>query len=512
GTYARWNNDGCVVQTTNLSHTICSCSHLTAFAVLIDFYNIFDQFIFLFGIEQTDTKITCRTIAMLMHYFLLSSFCWMFVDGIELLLALRHVFKIEKSRVMVYYLYSYGVPLIIVMISSVFFIQGYGTTKYCWLAQDHGFIWAFGAPFLILIATNIVFFIISMCTICKHLENEKQAKRSRISLRDLATLSILFGLTWIFGLFFVHKRTLLFAYIFTILNSFQGLLIFVFYCLLRPRIKKLYCDLAFKLCPNLSNFCVQHKLNGRNTSSQSWLRKLLSNQSQCVNSATNQAKVNQQNSNGIKHFSLNGDNLSSGYGSANSADLKHTSVSDTTSTLKNSKLLSAFDRDSTTDFNTDYANNIANEPTYNSVCNDDVDKQLFQSSKFNLKSTDFDHSNYLPSIPLTMSNISHKTVGLTTFHKYQQNHQQSSTSSNVLLYRQNLINNHNIRLFEKIYSSNMTDNTLNEFRTFLPHIQSTAHNDISTDIDEQNRPLVQHAEDHQYYEIGDEQILSASHN
>ncbi|CAF1649469.1 unnamed protein product, partial [Didymodactylos carnosus] len=103
-------------------------------------------------------------------------FCWMFVDAIELSLILYHIFKIEQSRIVIYYLYSYGIPLIIVMITAILFLQGYGTAKYCWLTQAQGFIWIFGVPFLILIITNITFLIISMCIINKHGNNEKQVR------------------------------------------------------------------------------------------------------------------------------------------------------------------------------------------------------------------------------------------------------------------------------------------------------------------------------------------------
>jgi hypothetical protein len=41
----------------------------------------------------------------------------MFVDGIELSIALKHVFKIDRIRLIAYSLYSYGFPLLIVFLS-----------------------------------------------------------------------------------------------------------------------------------------------------------------------------------------------------------------------------------------------------------------------------------------------------------------------------------------------------------------------------------------------------------
>ncbi len=41
----------------------------------------------------------------------------MFIDGIELLIALKHVFKIDRIRLIAYSLYSYGFPLLFVFLS-----------------------------------------------------------------------------------------------------------------------------------------------------------------------------------------------------------------------------------------------------------------------------------------------------------------------------------------------------------------------------------------------------------
>ena len=63
----------------------------------------------------------------------------------------------------------------------------------------------------------------------------------RFSLRNITTLSILFGLTWLIDLFHIHEQILpIFSYIFTVLNTFQGLIIFIFYCLLQKQIQHFY--------------------------------------------------------------------------------------------------------------------------------------------------------------------------------------------------------------------------------------------------------------------------------
>src|SRR6218665_2895607 len=55
-------------------------------------------------------------------------------------------------------------------------------------------------------------------------------------VRGVFVLMILLGSTWVFGFFYVNKDSLFMAYIFTILNSLQGLFIFVFHCLTNEKV------------------------------------------------------------------------------------------------------------------------------------------------------------------------------------------------------------------------------------------------------------------------------------
>ncbi|CAF4715243.1 unnamed protein product, partial [Rotaria socialis] len=77
------------------------------------------QILFLFGINQITYKLGCRTITILLHYFLLATLSWMFIDAIELVIALKHMLKLDRIRILAYILYAYGFPLLIVILSIV---------------------------------------------------------------------------------------------------------------------------------------------------------------------------------------------------------------------------------------------------------------------------------------------------------------------------------------------------------------------------------------------------------
>ena len=59
-------------------------------------------------------------------------------------------------------------------------------------------------------------------------------------IKGSAVLVVLLGLTWITGLFFVHQENVIMAYVFTILNSLQGLFIFLFHCVFNEKVRKEY--------------------------------------------------------------------------------------------------------------------------------------------------------------------------------------------------------------------------------------------------------------------------------
>ena len=112
----------------------------------------------------------------------------MFFEGFQLYVMLIEVFDHEKSRVNWYYLLSYGVPAILVIISAIIDPLSYGTTRYCWLRSDNYFIWAFVGPVIAILMANIIFLSIAMTTMCRHIphissnKTKEQTKLTNIKL------------------------------------------------------------------------------------------------------------------------------------------------------------------------------------------------------------------------------------------------------------------------------------------------------------------------------------------
>ncbi len=82
---------------------------------------------FVIGIDRTENPTVCSAIAVALHYFFLATFCWMLLEGYQLYLMLIQVFESEKSKVLVYHLWAYGFPAVIVAVSAGVAWQNYGT-------------------------------------------------------------------------------------------------------------------------------------------------------------------------------------------------------------------------------------------------------------------------------------------------------------------------------------------------------------------------------------------------
>ncbi|XP_044850507.1 adhesion G protein-coupled receptor E5-like [Mauremys mutica] len=288
-----WATDGCTLEKLNATITRCQCNHLTSFAVLMAFYELEDwtldvitkvglvisllclllaivTFLFcralkgprttihlhlclalfiaytvlLTGTSSTGNGVVCGVVAGLLHYFFLAAFCWMCLEGAELYLLVVQVFTPHGLRRRYMFLLGYGVPALIVGVSAATYSQGYGTARHCWLSLEKQFIWSFLAPVCIIIAVNAVIFVVTVWKLSLKFADinpdMSQLKKLRVlTITAIAQLCVL-GTTWIFGMFQFNQRSLVASYIFTILNSLQGLFIFLLHCLLKKQVRDEY--------------------------------------------------------------------------------------------------------------------------------------------------------------------------------------------------------------------------------------------------------------------------------
>ncbi|XP_078090952.1 adhesion G protein-coupled receptor E3-like isoform X2 [Mustelus asterias] len=332
GVGSYWSSQGCTVVKSNKTHTTCKCTHLTSFAVLMALYETKDpwhlfnlslisyigvsislvclfvsfitflacrvirgtrttihahlclclflaELLFLVGISQTSNQVVCAIIAGFLHYFFLTVFAWMFLEGIQLYLMVVKVFNagcLGKRHMLPF---GYGFPFVIVGISAAVYREGYGTSEHCWLSLENHFVWSFLGPVCMIIMINMVFYCITLVKLAKKMSSIKKDEPKLKMIRVFTVTAIaqlfLLGCTWLFGIFHFKEETVTMAYIFTIINSLQGMFIFILHCLLNKQVRDEYrkcLSCIFCLKPILYSEFVQcstmplASLQSRNTS------------------------------------------------------------------------------------------------------------------------------------------------------------------------------------------------------------------------------------------------------
>ncbi|XP_043830581.1 adhesion G-protein coupled receptor G4 [Dromiciops gliroides] len=297
-----WNSSGCEVNKTDVNYTICQCNHLTHFGVLMDLSRsevdkINEQILTIItysgcGISSLflgialvtylafqklrqdypakilinlcisllmlnlsflanswfaafENSSLCISMAVLLHYFLISSFTWMGLEAVHMYFALVRVFNIYvKNYLLKFCVVGWGLPAVIIGIILIMKRDFYGilkeSTSFCWIQDDLAFYISIVAYFCLIFLINVSMFILVLFQI-NSLQCQKQRVWKKLILHDLkstASLTFLLGLTWGLAFFAWGPMRIPFLYLFALLNTTQGFFIFVFHCLLKENVRK----------------------------------------------------------------------------------------------------------------------------------------------------------------------------------------------------------------------------------------------------------------------------------
>ncbi|XP_072014797.1 uncharacterized protein [Amphiura filiformis] len=199
------------------------------------------------AVDKTSNYVACFIIAGSMHYFWLAVFFWTNVLAYDLgrTFGWQSGMRSEPSRFsfVKYALYGWGSPVIIigfsVAIHFMLFIEGrmqnvYELSQMCWITAGYQLLVAFGAPVALLLMVNVVFFGYTVIGIVRTRSAAKILKKETnkfVQLQDdlylYIRLSLVVGLTWIIGFIIPYTGIQDLWYVFIILNSLQGPIIFI---------------------------------------------------------------------------------------------------------------------------------------------------------------------------------------------------------------------------------------------------------------------------------------------
>ncbi|XP_053766435.1 adhesion G protein-coupled receptor E2-like [Desmodus rotundus] len=294
-----WATTGCWKVGSRNGSTTCRCSHLSSFAILMAHYDVEEEdpalavityvglslsllclllaaltfllckaiqststslhlqlciclflahLLFLTAFNRTEPRVLCAIIAGALHYLYLASFTWMLLEGLHLFLTARNLTVVNYSSVSRFMKFmfpvGYAVPAVIVAISAASRPHLYGSAARCWLSTTNGFLWSFLGPICAIISVNLAFFLMTLwilkSKLCSLNTDVSTLQNTRmLTFKAMAQLFIL-GCTWCLGILQLGPAAHAMAYLFTIINSLQGVFIFLVYCLLSQQVREQY--------------------------------------------------------------------------------------------------------------------------------------------------------------------------------------------------------------------------------------------------------------------------------
>ncbi|XP_062295290.1 adhesion G protein-coupled receptor E1-like [Scomber scombrus] len=299
GETMRWSVEGCWVAYSDENNTVCSCSHLSTFALIMqigepppqDFFLIWlnricvivglfffalailtfllcswnpkinntarlhlclnlalSHLLLLWSDRYVEHELACTVMAGLLHFLVTASFVWMQLEALQLYLLVRRLSKVQVIQrdglpKPLLYLVGYGIPFVIVGISALVYSDGYGATEagMCWLSRRRNFNLALTGPVFAVIGLNWIVFCATLWNLRPTLANMRsdisQSKDTRLILFKILAQFVILGCTWILGLYYTN---LSFQVLFIFLNSQQGTFLFIVHCLLNKEVREEY--------------------------------------------------------------------------------------------------------------------------------------------------------------------------------------------------------------------------------------------------------------------------------
>ncbi|XP_043088277.1 adhesion G-protein coupled receptor G1-like isoform X2 [Puntigrus tetrazona] len=291
-----WTTFGCVTEIIN--NTIkCSCSHLTFFAVLMSLPSkdetaqylesltmissigcgisiffisialfmhfllrkaksnqatkiLMNMFVSLFllnasflsneSVANTQDNAACVFIALLLHYSMLASFTWFFIQALHMYLWLirQNVTITNYMRKITVLGWACPAPIVVAIASA----GGYEAltlnstsgkvARMCWITNPYiHYIVNIGYYALVFIFTTGIFIMIVTKVVqarnIKVIDGKRKTFRKQLMM--VLSLFLLFGLTWSVAFFSYGPMLIPSYYIFTVFNSFQGFFLFLYY-------------------------------------------------------------------------------------------------------------------------------------------------------------------------------------------------------------------------------------------------------------------------------------------
>ncbi|XP_052803990.1 corticotropin-releasing factor receptor 2-like [Mya arenaria] len=196
-------------------------------------------------LQQPAHAWVCKTLISLFNFATATNFFWMFVEGLYLHVIIVWTFSADKIRLSYLLLIGWGMPALNIVAWVIVKSRLEEKGENCWLPNAEGsthYDFVFIGPILFVLCLNIVFLSTIVWVLITKLRasHTLEIRQYRKAVKATIILFPLLGITYV--LFIIspsdHPQVkLVFNIINAVLQSFQGLLVAVFYCFLNGEVK-----------------------------------------------------------------------------------------------------------------------------------------------------------------------------------------------------------------------------------------------------------------------------------
>ncbi|XP_076457507.1 adhesion G-protein coupled receptor D1-like [Babylonia areolata] len=186
------------------------------------------------------TLVMCKISAAILHYLFLTFHCWALAYSLHLVMKLCRVLPGQRGkRRCLLMTVGWVVPLIVVALTAVVDSDCYRGDALCWLNGQTKARWAFIGPVICIAVVNAA--VMALMLFMRYLLDTKRDVTTKRKIRHLlgtvASLLPVSSLPWLFGL--APSGQIAWQYMFVIINSAQGLWIFILHMMLSSQIRSL---------------------------------------------------------------------------------------------------------------------------------------------------------------------------------------------------------------------------------------------------------------------------------
>ncbi|XP_047112101.1 diuretic hormone receptor-like [Schistocerca piceifrons] len=200
---------------------------------------------------QTDAS-SCVILMLLLHYFHLTNFFWMFVEGLYLYILVVETFTGKNIQLSAYVIIGWGAPAVFVLLWGI--VKSFAPRateqqvhstesllRHCpWMSPD-SYDWIYQAPAIVVLALNLVFLVMIMWVLITKLRsaNTVETQQYRKATKALLVLIPLLGITYILMIAGPTEgfSAEIYLYLRAVLLSTQGFTVALFYCFLNSEVQ-----------------------------------------------------------------------------------------------------------------------------------------------------------------------------------------------------------------------------------------------------------------------------------